>query len=195
MSNTVITDPRRILIVDDNPAIHDDFKKILKQNAATDLSDLKAQLFGESAAEEDQLCFELEDAFQGQEALERLKSAIAAGNPFTVAFVDMRMPPGWDGIETIKRLWEVDPSLQVVICSAYSDRQWTDVVKDFGIRDNLLILKKPFDNIEVLQLAQALSEKHRLTKLFESRIEDLGQLVEKLSANANADESVATTSS
>ncbi|MCC9601688.1 response regulator [Stieleria sp. JC731] len=186
MSNSASTEARRILVVDDNPAIHEDFKKILHQPEATDLSDLKAQLFGESETTEEQLSFEIEDAYQGQEALEKLNAAIAEGNPFTVAFVDMRMPPGWDGMETIQHLWEADPSLQVVICSAYSDRQWTDVLRDFGVRDNLLILKKPFDNVEVLQLAQALSEKHRLTKMFESKIEDLGQLVDQLSAKSEA---------
>jgi DNA-binding NarL/FixJ family response regulator len=68
-----------------------------------------------------------------------------------MAFVDMRMPPGWDGLETIERLWAVDPDVQVVICSAHSDRNWTDVVARLNNSDKLLVVKKPFEAIEVMQ--------------------------------------------
>jgi diguanylate cyclase (GGDEF)-like protein len=71
----------------------------------------------------------------------------------------MRMPPGWDGLETIEHLWQYDPDLQVVICSAHSDYDWVDVVRRLGHSDRLLILKKPFEPIEVLQCASALSRK------------------------------------
>ena len=72
-----------------------------------------------------------------------------------MAFVDMRMPPGWDGVETIAKMWEVDPEIQIVICSAYSDRPWDEIVRKLGHVDQFLILKKPFDTIEVCQLARA----------------------------------------
>ena len=76
--------------------------------------------------------------------------------------VDVRMPPGWDGIETTQKLWEVDPDLQVVICSAYSDYSWDEIIAKLGNSDRLLFLKKPFDAMEILQLANALTEKWRL---------------------------------
>ena len=83
-------------------------------------------------------------------------SSRAAGEArhYALAFVDMRMPPGWDGLETIERLWAVDPHVQVVICSAHSDYDWTDFVERLGLTDKLLVLKKPFEPIEVLQCAQ-----------------------------------------
>src|SRR5690606_27038348 len=81
------------------------------------------------------------------------------GRPFSMAFVDMRMPPGWDGIETIARIWSVDPRIQIVICTAYSDLSWGEIIERLGHNDRLLLLKKPFDNAEVYQLAAALSEK------------------------------------
>lgn len=81
-----------------------------------------------------------------------------------MAFVDVRMPPGWDGVETAAHLWEAAPDLQVVICTAYSDYSWDEMIGQFGTNDRLVILKKPFDNIEVLQLACALTEKWRLQK-------------------------------
>ena len=69
------------------------------------------------------------------------------------------MPPGWDGIETIKHMWKIDPDIQVVICTAYSDYSWEETVKELGMGDNYLILKKPFDVVAVRQLACALTRK------------------------------------
>jgi PAS domain S-box-containing protein len=94
-----------------------------------------------------------------------------------MALVDVRMPPGWDGVETIGRLWRVDPHLQAVICTAYSDYSWTDIVRRLGNSDNLLILKKPFDNIEVIQLAHALTNKWRVGRQASARMEDLDRMV------------------
>ena len=79
------------------------------------------------------------------------------GRPYSVAFVDMRMPPGWDGIETIARLWQADPDLQIVICTAYSDYSWEEILRQLGNRNSLAVLKKPFDNIEVIQLCETLA--------------------------------------
>ena len=100
------------------------------------------------------------------------------GKPFAVAFVDMRMPPGWDGIKTIAELWKADPNLQVVICSAYSDHSWSQINEELGNSDRLLILKKPFDNAEVLQLTTALIAKRHLTELAEARAEKLEAIIE-----------------
>ena len=71
----------------------------------------------------------------------------------------MRMPPGWDGVETIEHLWHVDPELQVVLCTAFSDLAWDYVIQRLGHSDQLLILRKPFHAIEVWQLASALTQK------------------------------------
>ena len=103
--------------------------------------------------------FELDSAYQGQEGLEMVKRALAENRPYALAFVDVRMPPGWDGIETIARIWEVDPELQVVVCTAYADYSWEEMRAKVGQPDSLLVLKKPFDNIEVQQLAHALTKK------------------------------------
>jgi DNA-binding NtrC family response regulator len=72
------------------------------------------------------------------------------------------MLPSWDGIGTTAQIWKIDPDLQVVICTAYSDYSWDEMLVKIGLSDRLVILKKPFDNVEVLQLANALTEKWRL---------------------------------
>ena len=155
----------RLLVIDDNRDIHNDIRKILEaQTSPSELDALDAELFGEDASETPSITFAIDSAYQGQEGLVLLKQAMEEGRPYTVAFVDMRMPPGWDGVETIQRLWEVDPNLQVVICTAYSDHSWEEMANQLDTRDRLLILKKPFDIIEIRQMAHALSQKRILSE-------------------------------
>ncbi len=175
----------RLLVVDDNEAIHNDLKKILlPQKINFQLADDEEVLFGKVISR--QIVFEIDSAFQGQEGLARLQEAQADGRPYALAFIDIRMPPGWDGIETISHLWNTDPDLQVVICTAHSDYGWKDIEKNLGISDNLVILKKPFDPIEVTQLAHALTSKWSSTRQARLRLEELDHLVEKRTAELNA---------
>ncbi|MEP3479511.1 MAG: ATP-binding protein [Fuerstiella sp.] len=180
MSDSKTDRNRRILIIDDNPAIHEDFRKILlAESESEELLDAAAAFFGESTTKTDGIDASLECASQGQEGVALCQAAVSAGTPFAVAFVDMRMPPGWDGLKTISELWKVDPNLQVVICSAYSDHSWTQIRQDLGATDRLLILKKPFDNSEVLQLATALIEKRHVTEQAALRAVELEAMVEE----------------
>lgn len=158
----------RILLVDDNPAIHVDFRKILDR--APDHAGLEATealLFGAPARVRPQ--FNLHSAYQGAQAVEAVRGGLAAGLPFALAFVDMRMPPGIDGMETIEQIWRIDPRLQVVICTAFSDHPWDELLERLQAGDRLLVVKKPFDLIEVLQLARALTTKWQLARQAERR--------------------------
>lgn len=148
---------RRILVVDDMPSIHEDFRKILAPADRTQpLDDLEFALFG-SPAPVSAPVFELDSAFQGHEALAKLLAARDAGRPYALAFVDMRMPPGWDGVDTIEHLWQVDPWLKIVICTAYSDHSWDEVAQRLDRQDQLVILRKPFEPAAVTQLATDLT--------------------------------------
>ncbi len=153
-------DCRRILIIDDNRAIHADFGKILRisdsENPA--LAALEDSLFGEAPTAPTASKFELASAFQGREGFELVKRAENEGHPFSVAFVDVRMPPGWDGIQTIRHIWEVSQDLQTVICTAFSDYSWEQIVHTLGKRENLFLIRKPFDPTAVRQMAFRLSE-------------------------------------
>ena len=153
---------RRILLVDDTDAIHGDFRKVLRDgppDASGGFADERAAFFGEEEQAIQARGFQVDSAHQGREALEMVQAACERGEPYAMAFVDVRMPPGWDGVETIERLWVADPDLQVVICTAFSDYSWDQIVERLGATDQLLILKKPFDAIEVSQMANALTEK------------------------------------
>ena len=174
-----MTDNRRILLVDDNRAIHDDFRKILGDAAdpTEQLDAAEAALLGEAAGGAAGAGFELDSAYQGQEALERVRQAVAEGRPYAMAFVDVRMPPGWDGVETTAKIWEIYPDLQVVICTAYSDYSWDEMIAKVGQCDRLVILKKPFDNVEVLQLANALVAKWQLLQQVRSHVSELEERI------------------
>jgi two-component system, NtrC family, sensor kinase len=170
---------RRILLVDDLPSIHEDFRKILCPPAATtDLDADEALLFGEPSRTAS-VRFELDSAFQGAEALEKVRASLLADNPYAMVFLDMRMPPGWDGVETAERLWQADPRLQIAFCTAFSDYSWSDVVTRLDGRDRLLILKKPFDTIEVYQLANALTTKWQMTEQAAFKMSSLEEAVEE----------------
>ncbi len=151
----------RVLVIDDNRAIHDDFRKILGAGCAvdTEFDQLEALLLEESTAQDQRAPITLDSAYQGQEGYEMVQRARAEGQPYCLAFVDIRMPPGWDGIETVLKIWESDPEIQIVICSAYSDYSWEDMVRKLGQSDRFLVLKKPFDSIEVRQFVAALSQR------------------------------------
>src|SRR6202790_25814 len=170
----------RMLLVNDMPAIHDSFRKILAPPSAatTDLETDEAVLFG-PPTRTGSVHFAVDSAYQGLEALEKVRASRLAGIPYAMAFVDMRMPPGWDGVETVERLWQEDPRLQVVFCTAYSDYSWKEVLTRLDVRDRLLILKKPFDGIEVYQLASALTTKWEMTEQAAFKMSSLEQAVEE----------------
>ena len=178
----IIAGNHRILVIDDNPEIHADFRKVLAPPAPSGgaLDNVMTQFFGpKPAVAEVQSEFQLDSAFQGREGLDMVVRAIAEGRPYAMAFVDVRMPPGWDGVETITRIWAIDASIQVVICTAYSDYSWQEIIGKLGKSDRLVILKKPFDSIEVLQLAHALTEKWLVTGQARHKLEDLNRLVDE----------------
>ncbi|CAN1604018.1 protein of unknown function [Pseudomonas mediterranea] len=171
---------RRILIVDDTLTIHEDFRKILSPQALAEdnLSSAEEALFGAPVAVATQ-SFVLDSAFQGMEALNKVETALAKGLPYAMAFIDMRMPPGWDGLETIERLWRADPKLQVALCTAYSDYSWEDIADRLELGDRLLILKKPFDAIEIRQMASTLTVKWQMTEDAALKMDMLEQAVEE----------------
>lgn len=178
----------RILLVDDMASIHEDFRKILLPTAAkqgADALDAFEQMLFDAEARPAAAAaagFTVDSAYQGRDALQMLLDAQAAGQPYAMAFVDMRMPPGWDGVETVEHLWRADPALQVVICTAYSDYAWDDVLDRLRAHERLLILKKPFDTIEVRQLAHTLTAKWAASRFIARHTEALEAEVRRRTA-------------
>ena len=184
-----------ILVIDDNPAIHQDFKKILQNEVVDDaeFSAIESALFGKENKPTNKLpTFKVDSASQGQEGVEKICKALAEESRYALAFVDIRMPPGWDGVKTIKQIWEKDPEIQIVICTAYSDYTWENIIAEIGLRDNFLILKKPFDAIVIRQLTCALTNKWQLhqevkayTNSLEARVMDRTKALEYQATHDN----------
>ena len=189
----------RILIVDDTPSIHEDFRKILTApgSMGEDLEEMADSLFGHS--EQDPVYkainYELNSAFQGEEALEMIEKAEAEGKGYSLVFMDVRMPPGLDGIKTIAKIWERYPSMEIVICTAYSDYSWVDIIDILGPSDHLLVLKKPFDADEAQQMAlamtkraaNALIQKNHINRL-EENLQSCNENVSRLKNQINENE-------
>lgn len=170
---------RRILIVDDTASIHEDFRKILCADASSEqsLDSLEETLFGATTTVRQ--AFVLDSAYQGQEALALVNRALADDAPYAMVFIDMRMPPGWDGLQTIEQLWNVDPNLQIALCTAYSDYSFEAIEARLKYNDQLLILKKPFDHLEIRQMASALTWKWQLAQDIALKVTGLERTIEE----------------
>lgn len=192
-TNTPAEPLPRILVIDDNRAIHEDFRKVLspaRSDADANLASMENLLFGDeppaAGAGDSAPCYEVDFASQGQEGFRLVEQARSQLRPYAMAFVDMRMPPGWDGLETIENIWKVDPDIQIVICSAYSDYQWSDMTDRVGHRNNLLVLKKPFEPIEVQQCASAMTRKWSHERQLAAHVHTLEQQVKSGTASLEA---------
>lgn len=172
---------KRILIVDDTDSIHNDFQKILKTDLDDEFEKEKLAIFADNEPTDnvETPSYLIDHASQGKEAVELVKSARANKNPYSLAFVDIQMPPGFDGVETIKKIWEVDHDIQIVICTAYSDYSFANFLTALKKTDSFLILKKPFDPIEVLQLAAALTKKWELNSILLSQLDHLDEKIQE----------------
>ena len=178
------TTSKRLIVIDDQPEIHEAFNKILVGSAPVEnagLAKLRAVMKGggESAmAGRGGGGYVVDSAHQGQEGYEKICAAREGGEPYSVAFVDMRMPPGWDGFKTIREFWSKDPDIQIVICTAYSDQPWSDIDELAEKSDRVLVLKKPFDPVEIRRMASTLSSKWRLARQTEAQREELLRTIE-----------------
>ncbi len=163
----MINGNNRILIIDDDHDIWKAYQLVLQPNSrdeASSISQLNALLLAEHPSEtplpsEETPDFELSYASQGQEGYEMVKQAIRDQQPFAIAFVDIRMPPGWDGMETAARIRKFDLDIELVIVTAYSDRSREEIAKAVGTLHKLLFFRKPFDPEELMQVAVSLCDK------------------------------------
>lgn len=156
----------KLIFIDDEEDILDTYKRIFKKNKDNeDLISVATDFFQEDLKLDNDKGpdgkYEVLTAAQGLDGIEIIKSHLGTDNPIKVAFVDMRMPPGIDGMETSKRIRQIDPYIEIVIVTAFSDSNLKEIVEEVGVPDKLLYLKKPFDIQEIKQLALNLTVKHR----------------------------------
>ncbi len=173
----VLPPNRLILVVDSDESIHEVFSAILQpEDEPTELIASQDTFLGSSPAEPSRPYYELEYATSGEEAIEKVTIAVEAGQAFALAFIDFRLYPGLDGIETIKAIWEQDPGVQIVLASAHSDFSWETIYNHFGNTDQLFLMRKPLEADMVRQLALALTEKWALNEETAETLADLQRI-------------------
>lgn len=165
---------KRLLVIDDNPRIHEDFRRLLRREAIpVALESAEACFRGRPPDDPDAEVFEIETALAGEAALELLKAAREQGVVYAAAFVDIRLGSGWDGLTTARELWKVEPDLPVVFCTAYADYTWAEMSRSLAPHRDYLVLKKPFDALEIRGLARSLAAKRDLLARFAAKMETL----------------------
>lgn len=154
---------RKILLVDDETKILDELEKVLapKNHINEELNDLQERLFSQPADKprKRSAVYDVACCRQGEEAIEAVKNAIAEESPFAVAFIDIRMPPGIDGVATAEQLRQLDPNLQIVMMTGFSDFDISEIAHRVPPEDKLLYLQKPIHSQEIRQFALALTAK------------------------------------
>ena len=152
----------RVLIVDDEDGIHSDFKDMLKPNRRPRLPAALAEAFLDKVPENKTVFlpkFELLHATSGEEAHDVICTAKASNRPIAVAYIDVRMPPGIDGVEAIRRIRQIEKDIEMVIMTAYTDKPLPEIVRDMKLLNKLLYIRKPFEPEEVQQITLSLVER------------------------------------
>ncbi|XCN72654.1 MAG: response regulator [Candidatus Electrothrix aestuarii] len=190
----------RLLVIDDDHDIWKAYQLVLQpeqESEASSISQLSALLMEEYQEEPEESVdgapdFDLTYASQGQDGFEMVKQALEDEQPFAIAFVDIRMPPGWDGMKTAAHIREVDPNIEIVIVTAYSDRSREEIAQTVGTLHKLLFFRKPFDPEELMQVAVSLCEKWNIGKKESEQRRELEiineQLKEKIATNERLQE-------
>ncbi|MBF0197262.1 MAG: hybrid sensor histidine kinase/response regulator [Planctomycetes bacterium] len=174
----------RILVVDDNESIHEDYSKSLNHSNTSvnkRLDELGSELFEDEPSTSQYsmaVQYEIHHAFQGEEAVEMVKTSMEKNEPYVLIFLDVRMPPGMDGITALGEIWKVCPDVEVVLCSAYSDYSWDDVLSTVGVREKLMYFSKPFSPMTIQQMALSLTNKWVLSQKAKDLNEELERKVD-----------------
>ena len=187
----------RILVIDDEQKVLDAFVSVFSSQNNTQHKILEFILPEQSVDNIRPLgsrrSFQFNTALQGEAGFLKIKQSLSQKHPYSVVFIDMRMPPGWNGQQTVRAIREIDPHIQIVIVTAYSDISIEEVLMGFSGTERLLLLKKPFCADEIYQLADSLSmrwtienteinRKHELEQEIAQRTLEIQQMNETLIA-------------
>ena len=148
----------RVLIVDDQEEIHDDFEEILRPSLSDASTDELAKSFVSEVDDNFLPEFELFMREAGR-SYEIVKVGKESNCPIAVAHIDVRMPPGIDGIETTRKIRQIEKDIEIVIMTAYTDKSLSEIVRDMELLHKLLYIRKPFAREEIQQITLSLVEK------------------------------------
>lgn len=184
MSNNLLDTPhhKKIIVIDDDLDIWEAYRAILapqelegKFSAQKKMAELMEKAGDASLPEQEH--FDVSFASQGQEGFQLVAKALQEDKPFAIAFIDVRMPPGWDGLETAVQIRAIDPDIEIVIVTAYADRSREEIAQAVSPPHKLLYLRKPFDLDELKQIALSLCEKWNISKIEEKQRQTLSTIL------------------
>ncbi len=167
----------KILAVDDEPLILDLYERIL--SPASDGFGESPVVLDQISSNQSSISFDLTLCSDGNEAVEKVKSTIAQGEPMAIAFIDMRMSPGPDGLMTAEAIRSIDPYIQIVFVTGFSDINLQELASRVPPVDKLLYLQKPFQFQEIWQFASSLSAKWKVEQEFRKIQAELEDMVER----------------
>ena len=179
----------RVLIVDDQEEIHNDFEEMLASGVSKRATDELAAAFVAQSDKPVLPQFELSHAASGEEACKMVKAAEESNRPFALAYVDVRMPPGTDGVETVRQIRQFERDLEIVIMTAYSDKTLPEIVNDMELLHKLLYIRKPFSREEIQQITLSLTGKWNIEQelaKYRRELEDSNRQLESSSQRLQA---------
>ena len=179
----------RVLIADDQEEIHTDFQEILSKGSRETASDDLADAFLQEDSQDSKSylpTFELSHASSGDEAYQMVKAAAAENRPFAVAYIDIRMPPGMDGIETIRQIRKFEKNLEIVIMTAYTDKPLHEIITNMELLHKLIYIRKPVAREEIQQITLSLVEKWNVEREASSQQQQLSLSHQRLEAVLDA---------
>ena len=192
----------RILVVDDQKDLRYQLAKLLKNadkksETVSLVKQMRERLLGSNdedsgknaSSANDDVTYVVDTAGQGQDALEMVKKANEEKKPYALMFLDMRMPPGWDGLETATEIRKADSNIEIVIMTAYADHDQAQIAEQVGMPEKMLYIKKPFQAEEIFQLALSLTSKWTIEQQAKQRkfwLENLLRGMSKIKSSGGA---------
>jgi len=174
----------RILVADDESSISDLFRQGLSRINTDSIVQSKTRRLNEKLSYQNtpklpSPSFDIVTCQQADEAVDAVKDALECGRPFSIAFIDVRMPPGPDGVWAAEHIRKLDSDIEIVIMTGYTDISPCVIARRVPPAHKLLYIQKPFQSHEIVQFAFALSMKwhgeHKLREVhkeLEVRVEE-----------------------
>ncbi len=154
----------RVLIADDDEHILDAYKDAFSERDPTRemkaLDALAAELFDPGVEKADEPHFKVVACSQGDDAISLAEKASNDGDPFDVVILDVRMPPGIDGVEAGSQIRKLDPNIEIIFVTGFSDVPLEELQRRVPPPMKLHYFSKPLSFIQLAQDVASMVKAH-----------------------------------
>jgi CheY-like chemotaxis protein len=155
----------RILAVDDDAGLLDDYRRILNPGTGPRdeslFAQLESDLIGAAVGHKRFPEIDVATATQGHAAVDAVRAALDEGRPFAVAFIDLYLARGLDGLRAAEQIRALDSDIHIVLVSAKAELHPVEMSERVPPADQLFFVNKPFHAAEIQQLVLALAARWR----------------------------------